>query len=131
MRATFEPLTGPKGLREPEATRSNRFHLCREGTDLEQPVEVACDRGRAGQVCAASLVLSTARNCLHFMPPFLGKRIGGHGNSWRPEEFHIPKSRPAYLDGTLLDTFSGNLLVRRFQSYDKRRRTTSAHPLAD
>ena len=28
MRATFEPLTGPKGLREPEATLELRVHEC-------------------------------------------------------------------------------------------------------
>ena len=28
MRATFEPLTGPKGLREPEATLEPRVHEC-------------------------------------------------------------------------------------------------------
>ena len=28
LRATFEPLTGPKGLREPEATLEPRVHEC-------------------------------------------------------------------------------------------------------
>ena len=64
-------------------------------------------------------VLYLVRICLHFMPPFLGKAIGRHGNLRRSKEFHLQKPRHARLDGTLLGTLPENLLVWGVQPWHR------------